>query len=203
MSIYTINNSVTNLIRDLNYQLSEENDIFNLNMLYLLEKHLGFDNTGITFYDENYNLVDVISNNEAIYLRNDYINDFHNKDIIAHYISENVSILRKDINVLTNSALSLEFTEQKGSLDLYNDFLKNADFSYVAVVPLDRIRMCFYKKEKDGDFTQNELSELYFVGKILQTYIPLNEHFKERQLLNNMYDQYFSNKKNRNSGLKC
>jgi DNA-binding CsgD family transcriptional regulator len=162
---------------ELNGQFINDEEVFSLKLLTLFEKHLNYSHCGITIYNNDYQLIDAISNNSIDNLKEYYLKSFYQRDALASYITNNIcKIHPRDSKVIRGSDVCSSQISSRKDFEEYKDFLGIAGMSYIAVLPFDKFRICIYKTAREGDFSPYETEFLSFIGQFLQSIVPLKQY---------------------------
>lgn len=187
-----------NFSNDLNDHIINGGDIFDQKILSLFEKHFNYHTCGITVYNNNYHLIDVIGYNGAITLKDHYLQGYYQKDALSIYITNKIgNINSSETKVITNSGVSAILIEKKKDFEEYKDFLGTAGMSYVAVLPLNKFksRICLYKSDKEGDFNKEETVFLNYISQYIQSLVPLSQYIATLESCNSIKDSLIDNEK--------
>lgn len=175
-----------NIMAEFSYDLDQivcQNRIFIFEqVLELIEKHFGYPNNCFTLY-HNGTFYRTIYRGALSAGINTYMKGFNKRDAVAKYITEHCPFTDFSSAPVFRSSEVLTHTDEE-SVREYLDFLSLGNLHYVAVAPSREYRLCLYKSEQEGDFSDEEVALLSDIAKILNMKYRLSRMLVFERMIN-------------------
>ena len=187
--------SYENLFRfnlEMNEKLLASSDFCN-EITHLIVEYFSYRNSLIILSDDKFiNIYDNVN------LKKIYSQEYIDKDVKNDYILINKELLNHhDPETYCGEILYLEdiipFADYERT-DFYNNFFKNRDIFYEAIIFLDETTssLSLYKSKADGNFTENERLLISYIANSVrqgyQLYLKINRLDSDIRLLKESYN---------------